>query len=407
VKLTNGVVHNYGSIVSDGNFSEGVDLTASGDIYNYGSITAPEAIAINTSGGGGYVYNAGTISTVFGLVDNSSDGVDVYFNKGEIVSGHFAFQADSNATIDLTNTGNIAGEIDLGNGSADLVNSGSMQGDVTFVEGTNIFDSTGGTVSGAIAGGSGVDTITTGQTGGSATGGGGADHLFSNPTQTAANNAAQTSLDGGGGVNWMTGDGAFTTFIAGDATRDTIKGVASQMTGVLGYANNAVSYANLAVGDSVAVTLIKGVGQVAATGHLSGGAFIEEDSIQNVPNVILSSGNDVVHCDGGIDRITGGAGLDAIYAGAGAGSQDTFVYAAMNDSVRGNNDAIVGFKEGVDKIDLSALGLGQSHLVIADNGDLHNVMLEQTAGTFNAATDLYIHLQTTTTAALPASDIIL
>jgi hypothetical protein len=72
-----------------------------------------------------------------------------------------------------------------------------------------------------------------------------------------------------------------------------------------------------------------------------------EDYLQNVPNVIGTSGSDVIICDNGVDTITHGSGAgDIFYAGAGAGSQDTFVYTAMKESPLSNHDIIEGFKTG-------------------------------------------------------------
>ena len=82
-----------------------------------------------------------------------------------------------------------------------------------------------------------------GQTGGAVVGGSGNDVLYANPTLTAANNAAKTTLDGGTGDNWLYGDGAYTTFMSGDnaaGTYNQIFGGASQMEGVSGYTNNTV-----------------------------------------------------------------------------------------------------------------------------------------------------------------------
>ena len=90
--------------------------------------------------------------------------------------------------------------------------------------------------------------VIAGNTGGVVTGGAGNDVLTANPTQTAANNAAKTTLDGGTGDNWLFGDGAYTTFDSGDnsaGTYNQIFGGAPQMTGVAGYENNTVSYAGM------------------------------------------------------------------------------------------------------------------------------------------------------------------
>jgi Ca2+-binding RTX toxin-like protein len=71
------------------------------------------------------------------------------------------------------------------------------------------------------------------------------------------------------------------------------------------------------------------------------------------------SGNDVLRGDAGNDQLFGGAGNDQIVGGAGTDmlfggeGADTFVLA------RGMNlDVLTDFEAGVDKLDLSAFGLG-------------------------------------------------
>jgi Ca2+-binding RTX toxin-like protein len=91
----------------------------------------------------------------------------------------------------------------------------------------------------------------------------------------------------------------------------------------------------------------------------------------------------------------------------GGASQDTFIYTAYGDSntVTGY-DTIVGFKLGVDKIDVSALSSNAAHLAISVAGTSNTVYLEQTAGTFNAATDLALIVNTTAAGGLKVSDFV-
>jgi Ca2+-binding RTX toxin-like protein len=139
------------------------------------------------------------------------------------------------------------------------------------------------------------------------------------------------------------------------------------------------------------------------SGANNDGAYTFEDSIANVPNVIGSGRGDIVQCDNGTDRITGGGG-DSLYAGSGA---DTFVYAAYGDSnLNTGYDTITGFKIGTDKIDLTAFHSDAAHLVISTAGTANTLYLEQTPGAFNAATDLAISINATTAAGLHASDIV-
>jgi hypothetical protein len=262
--------------------------------------------------------------------------------------------------------------------------------------------------------------VIAGQTGGKVTGGSGNDVLYANPTQTAADNAAQTTLDGAGGNNWLFGDGAYTTFDSGDnfaGTYNQFFGGASQMAGVSGYTNNTLSYATLddqGEGyESVYVDLLHGDAYMCSIADANGAPAADltfEDYISNVPKLIGSSGGgDVIICDDGVDRITnGGAGGNDIYAGTGASSQDTFVYTALTDSTLSDYDIIEGFKVGTDKIDLSALNVPLADILLSYGGNGSNtVYVEQnpSAG-FNSATDMIISVQASTNTALSYKDII-
>ena len=46
----------------------------------------------------------------------------------------------------------------------------------------------------------------------------------------------------------------------------------------------------------------------------------------------------------------------------------------------------MAFKLGIDKIDLAAMHTDASHLAISTNGASNTLYVEQTPGTFNAAT---------------------
>ena len=366
------------------------------------SIADSDAFSNDTS----YLYNLGTIT---GGVSDTGAHTAFIDNVGTINGGAGGFGVFCSTNVeDLYNSGTILGGISInGSGASLLVNSGAISGGVYFTGAT--LDSTYGTISGLVnlSNGSGHEVIA-GQTGGTVSGGSGNDILYANPTLAAANNAAKTILDGGAGTNFLFGDGAYTTFVGGDAAGglDVMIGGASQMAGVSGYANNTLSYASLAAGTSAYVNLAAGFGLISSTSNAATGSLTYEDYLSNILNVIGSSGGDQIVCDSGIDRITGGGGADYLYAGSGAASQDTFVYTSLSDSDQAANDWIVGFKEGVDKIDLSALGLGSTHLAIQDSGIYHTIILEQTAGTFNPATDLFIGVQTTTATALAASNIV-
>jgi hypothetical protein len=402
-------ITNYGLISSSGLVSgyDAIETISYGALTNYGSISGGGSGAYfafdATSSTTAAVLNYGSIlATSFALYDDNEYSSDTFTldNYGSIVGGQYAFQtfATNGDAEQLTNNGTIQGVIAFGSGAGDYVNS-------TF-----------GGIDGTITCGSGGDVVIAGNTGGSVIGGSGNDVLYANPTQTAANNAAKTTLDGGKGNNWLYGDGAFTTFVSGDnsaGTYNQIFGGQSEMADVAGYANNTVDYASLSSAyKSVYVNLLDGDAYMCSIADANGAPtsdYTFEDYLQNVPNVIGSSGSDVIICDDGVDRITHGSGAgDILYAGTGAGSQNTFVYTAMNESPLSNHDIIEGFKVGIDKLDFSQLDLPIADFLLSYGGNGSNtVYVEKNPSTgFNSATDMIISVQASTSAALTYKDII-
>jgi hypothetical protein len=424
-------VYNYGAIQSGG--SDGIYVGSStAYVWNFGTVTGAESYSAvdgntgtfdnsGTVAGGVYfagaaasIYNSGVIYgysaydtvTMFGTSSsftNSATGVlqgEVYFNA---------------ANSSLDNAGTINGGVDFQAGADTVVNSGVINGSVSLQGGE--IDSTLGSIDGSIAIGNDGGVAIGGQTGGSIVGGGaGNDVFYANPTQTAAIDAAQTTLEGGAGDNWLYGDGAFTTFMSGDnsaGTYNQIFGGQSEMADVSGYANNTVSYANLSSAyKSVYVNLLDGDAYMCSIADANGAPTADytfEDYLKNVPNVIGSSGSDVIICDDGVDTITHGDGAgDIFYAGAGAGSQDTFVYTAMDESPLSNHDIIEGFKVGIDKLNFSQLDLPIADFLLSYGGAGSNtVYVEENPSTgFHSATDMIISIQASTSTALSYKDII-
>jgi hypothetical protein len=437
-------ITNSGQIVSnqdniDTSQGDGINVDGPGTIVNNGTITsANDGVLNDSTSDTSYLYNYGTISGENEAVYDTGSHVAVLFNYGDVFGSFAAVLEDSQSYVinsgsisggvylsgadsSLVNSGAITGSsaypasVILYGANSSLVNSGSISGGVSLEAGGITLDSTLGTIAGGIT--CSGDVVIAGQTGGTVIGGSGNDVLYANPTQTAADNAAHTILDGGGGNNWLFGDGAYTTFDSGDNTAGTYNqffGEPSQMAGVSGYTNNTLSYATL--GDqgegykSVYVDLLDGDAYMSTAATALSGPYTFEDYITDVPNVIGSpGGGDVIECDDGVDRITnGGAGGNVMIAGTGASSQDTFVYTALTDSPLSDYDIIAGFKVGTDKIDLSALNVPLADILLSYGGSGSNtVYVEQnpTAG-FNAATDMIISVQASTNAALSYKDII-
>ncbi len=421
-----GEIHVYaGGLVTGGGSGGGIRVRGSHLITNDGTISSTDGAAVYGENGAGYLLNTGKImgSTVGIVYSDTWDTNDVHttVNTGTISGGpnpqappgpnFFAYDAAGNMGTDrFINQGTIIGDVRFGqHAGSNLVNAGMLGGNVFLGSGGQVANSTFGIVSGLMVGGTGGDTIVGGQIGGSIVGGAGDDMLYANPTPKAADNRATTTLAGGTGTNALYGGGGFNVFVGGDTNGgyNQIWGGASAMVGVSGFTNNTISFDALNPSMSVYVDLLNGHNAYINSGPNLSGIYTYEDSIINVPNVIGSSSGDVIIADNGIDRIQGNAGADALYAGSGGSSQDTFVYSAYADSnLNTGYDTIVGFKLGVDKIDLSALHTDGSHLAISTAGTSNTLYVAVTPGTFNPATDLALIVNATTNTGLTAADFV-
>ncbi len=375
------------------------------EFYNYGTVIGDTGtgafLGEAFSGGQGkeWIYNYGIMS---GLIDTSV--VSHFYNFGTINQlGSWIFLGRS-STSTFVNDGEIVGSVTFGGASG--LNSGTIRGNIDLGSGT--FDSSSGYIYGSISTQGGY---VVGALNGSVLIGGNAtnDVLVANQAQGSADLHSVTTLSAKGGINALYGGGAFNVFSAGDGNggHNQIWGGASQMIGVSGYGNNTLSFEG-AVG-GVYVDILNGHNAYIASASSNWtGVGTYEDSIINVPNIVGSRFADVIQADNGIDRITGGGGADQLYAGAGSGSQDTFIFKAYSDSnIVTGYDTIVNFKRGVDKVDLSAFTVDGSHLAISTAGTSNTIYLEKVPGIFNASTDLAMIVNTSAPGGLHASDFIL
>lgn len=112
--------------------------------------------------------------------------------------------------------------------------------------------------------------------------------------------------------------------------------------------------------------------------------------------LIGEAGNDQLYGGTGNNTLKGGTGADKLNGGLG---KDTFVYSSNLDSIVGASDIINQFVVGSDKIDMSALNITVSNLVITSAGSLlFNV-------THTASANFL--LQVESTSGLTASDFVL
>ena len=151
-----------------------------------------------------------------------------------------------------------------------------------------------------------------------------------------------SSIDGGAGDDVLIG-GAGSDHLYGGLGDDVLKaGLGTDyLDGGLGL--NTVDFT--AIQAAVTVDLTK------ESATLAGGAV---DTLLNIQTVIGSGFNDTLIADNAGETLVGGSGADSLTGGLGA---DTFKYLAASDSTAAAPDYISDFQTGLDKIDVSSLGV--------------------------------------------------
>ena len=154
------------------------------------------------------------------------------------------------------------------------------------------------------------------------------------------------------------GDGsALPDWLTFDSTSLTLSGTpTSTAAGTYNVLIKATDPSGASVSDSFALAVAD-----APASTITGTDTAETLSGTVGADLILGlGGNDTIRAGAGPDIIDGGAGRDALYGGEGA---DTFRYTSLQDSYRDYDaggvtatDTIYDFTQGVDKIDVSALG---------------------------------------------------
>ena len=272
-------------------------------------------------------------------------------------------------TASLTNTGQIAAKVAVkitGAGSHNLTNSGLILGDIRATgEGSETLNNTG-TIMGDVSLGAGDDRFSGGHLHGDLDLGLGNDR-----TDARGNAVSGVILDAGGADVYLV-DSAQTRISDTGAGRDTV-----------------LAWCNFALSDGIEVLTLRGAGDWNATGnaqanrlignagnnHLLGGGGADRllgglgDDVlhggRGHDRLTGSDGNDVLDGSGGADHLFGGAGSDTMMGGSGA---DKFVFASLSDTFTEPLmcDIIADFKQGEDKIDLSAIDANTTNSVADD-----------------------------------------
>jgi Ca2+-binding RTX toxin-like protein len=201
-----------------------------------------------------------------------------------------------------------------------------------------------------------------------------------NSIENLAGGSGTNTLVGDGGANVLTG-GAGTDYLYGGNGDDILIGGAApspagpnQLWG--GSGSDSASYAGT-------------TGNVSADLRQQRG-FVDGqlvDQMNSIENLVGGSGNDSLTGDAASNVLTGGVGADVLDGGGGG---DRFVYQSYADSNMVTGVDAVIFVSGSDKLDFTALHTDASHVVITSTAGQTSLFVEQTSGTFNAATDLVV-----------------
>ena len=293
-------VYSGGSISSN---STAVKMLGTSNlVVNYGNISGNhEAITSYNSSSGDYsstlsVRNFGNISAIDFAID--VQGHLYLQNYGTIDADNGpTIQTIYDSTSDIYNHGTISGAVALGSGVDKIVNRGLITGNVDLGDGANSLDNRGGTIEGDITFGVGSDTFRPGAGIETAIGGDGTDTL-----DFTGSGAVQVALDESILATGAAKDDTYTGFeniIGSKSGNDVLIGDAG--ANVL----SGLSGADKLFGQAGADTLNGGLGNDT----LDGGA--DNDTVNG------GAGNDIVIGGLGNDTLNGGAGLDTLNGGAG------------------------------------------------------------------------------------------
>ncbi len=313
-------VVNHGDIFSNGDdgFSNAVLFIADVDIslVNTGTISSVSNFGIN-----GAIY-AAAVST------SGVSGVSYVMNSGTITGLTYSYFNDTTGSETLINTGLMNGSVEMSAAvGGELLNSGQIIGDVNMYGGDDIYSaSLSGSVTGAVYGGDGYDSLTGADQNDRLNGG--------NDNDTLSGAAGDDGLFGGEGSDTLFG-GRGADLMIGDNGGDVMYGGADED---VMYGGNGADTMRGKADDDV---IYGGKGG----DDLYGGAG--DDLIHGDKN------GDVIHGNAGDDVIYGDEGTDTLYGGSGA---DTFVFASLGDSGTGSSKDVIGdFSRGEDLVDLTGI----------------------------------------------------
>lgn len=324
----------------------------------------------NIGGGDRLNYSFSNAAVTVNLTTNTASGGHA---QGDTISGfeHLTGSAFNDiltgSTIDNFLTGGAGDDTLLGGIGADTLDGGAGLHDVVgYSDSTGpvtVGLNAGGTVGGGHAIGDvliGIEDIT-----GSILG------------DTLTGNSARNILRGGGGGDSLNASNN-NDEVYGDAGDDTLIGGAGAdiVNGGIGTDTASYTTSTARIIASLVTNIATGSGHGAgdtlvAIENLTGTGFNDILTGNNAANELTgNAGLDVLVGNIGADTLNGGSGTDTLNGGAGSdilnggADADKFVY----DTLIFGNDQIIGWQNGLDKIDLAVAGLDFSDFTKTQNG---------------------------------------
>ena len=357
-----GIVDNSGTIegrVGVEMSGLGASVTNSGQIVaNYSSFSAYGVFVGGSFGA--HVANSGLISV---QGNTFSAGVELSASSGTVTNTGTILSLQgwgvlceslfsAGQSMVLTNSGTIQGNLGvtgsiLCDEAADrITNTGHLIGDVVLGAGSDMFDTIGGRLTGAVFGGLGddvfrVDSMLVPIV---EAAGGGTDRIESTVDFDLATAAEVENLTLIG--NAVTGAGnALGNVLTGNFRDNVLGGAGGNDTMDGGTGNDSLR------GDTGNDSVLGGDGDDSLRGASGADTIFGGAGDDTVWGDVLG---DRLYGDDGDDVMVGGAGRDFLYGGPDA---DTFMFRAVADSAAGtaSRDIIFVYEPGLDKIDLTRI----------------------------------------------------
>ena len=225
-----------------------------------------------------------------------------------------------------------------------------------------------------IDGGRGANTVSAGQGANTIIGGADADTItaLDGGNLIDAGDGRNIVTSGAGADTIRTGFGADTISAGGGDDRITVRGGIDMVHGEAGDDRLTIDYSASVTVVTMTAPTDSVAGQSGSIADL-GGNSASFDGIETFvitggaagDRIVAGSGNDTVDGGAGDDVLAGGGGADLLTGGTGA---DTFRYDSALESSSSNNDVILGFERGADRIDLSTVSGSYVNLVYDDFG---------------------------------------